>query len=272
MYNSKILKETEKKPATHNKKQDFFSLNRVHNDKGTVHMMKKGIKGFQSVSSIEYPDTIASIVFFSGCNFRCPFCHNKELVFEDEKRDYFDTYEILDKIKERKKIIDGISITGGEPTLCPWIGEFIKCIKQMDLKVKLDTNGTMPKVLEKLLDEKLLDYIAMDIKAPKEKYNILSGIKKPNMNDIEKSITIIKESGIDYEFRTTVIPKYHTMKDMINIAKWIEGANKYFIQQFRGINTLDSELEKEKSYSIKELKDMQKKIEPYFGICQIKGI
>ena len=234
--------------------------------------MKNGIKGFQSVSLIDYPDNISSIVFFSGCNFRCPFCHNKDLVAENKKIPYMDTNYVLKEIDERKKIIDGVCITGGEATICPWLADFIREIKKKGLKVKLDTNGTMPDVVKALIEEKLVDYIAMDIKAPKKKYSTLSGIKNPPMNKIEESIHLIKSSGIDYEFRTTVIPKYLSKEDMVSIAKWLDGAKRYSIQQFRPINTLDETLEKEKSYSISELEEMKKEVESYFDICEIKGI
>ena len=234
--------------------------------------MNNGIGGFQSLSLIDYPEKIVSVVFFSGCNFRCPFCHNKELVIKKEKTHFLNTYEVLDELKERSKIIGGVCISGGEPTLCPWLMDFIKCIKEMDLKVKLDTNGTMPDVIKKLIDKKLLDYIAMDIKAPKEKYAILCGIEKPPMDKIEKSIRIIKGSGVDYEFRTTVIPKYHTKEDMIKIAEWLNGTKKFCIQQFRGINTLDPALENEKSFSISDLNEMKKNIKSFFKSCEIKGI
>ncbi|MCK5039573.1 MAG: anaerobic ribonucleoside-triphosphate reductase activating protein [Candidatus Aenigmarchaeota archaeon] len=234
--------------------------------------MSKGIKGFQSISLIDYPEKIVSVVFFSGCNFRCPFCHNKELVIKDDKTLYLNTREVLSEIKERSKIIGGVCITGGEPTLCPWLVDFIKHIKEMNLKVKLDTNGTMPDVVKELIDEKLIDYIAMDIKAPKEKYALLCGIEKPPMDKIEKSIHIIKGSGVDYEFRTTVIPKYHTKEDITKIAEWLDGAKKFCIQQFRGINTLDPALEHGKSFSIGDLKEMKKNIKSFFKSCEIKGI
>ena len=234
--------------------------------------MKNGIKGFQSVSLIDYPGNIVSVVFFSGCNFRCPFCHNKDLVFKNNKIPYMDACDILNNIEKRKKIIDGICITGGEPTLCAWLTEFIKAIKKKNLKVKLDTNGTMPDTIKKLIAEKLIDYIAMDIKAPKEKYNILSGVENSNIKKIEKSIYLIKKSNTEYEFRTTVVPKYLSKEDILSIAKWINRGKKYVIQQFRPINTLNELLEKEKAYSVTELKEIKKEIENYFECCEIRGI
>ena len=231
-------------------------------------MSKNCIKGFQSISLIDYPDKICSVVFFSGCNFLCGFCHNKDLVIENKNIPCIEIDYVLKRIKKQSNFIDGVCITGGEPTLYNNLIKFVGKIKSMNLKIKLDTNGTMPNVLEKLIDKKLIDYVAMDIKNTKEKYANTVGIKNPDLSAIQKSINIIKNKKIDYEFRTTIIPLFHKPEDILNIAKWIGYAKKYRIQQFRPINTIDKKLEKQKPYSVEELDKIKNTIQNYFDDCK----
>ena len=190
------------------------------------------IQGFQKMTLLDYPERVACTVFTGGCNFRCPFCHNASLVTDINLKSAFSEEEILSFLKKRQGILDGVCITGGEPLLQPDIKQFIIKIKSLGFKVKLDTNGSFPDKLKELIDEKLVDYVAMDIKNSKEKYLITAGVTKDIMPFIEKSVKILLENRVDYEFRTTVTAQHHTVEDIENIAKWIKGAKRYFIQGF----------------------------------------
>ncbi len=190
------------------------------------------IQGFQKMTLLDYPERVACTVFTGGCNFRCPFCHNASLVTDINLKSAFNEEEILSFLEKRQGILDGVCITGGEPLLQPDIKQFIIKIKSLGFKVKLDTNGSFPDKLKELIDENLVDYVAMDIKNSKEKYLITAGVTKDIMPSVEKSVKILLENRVDYEFRTTVTAQHHTVEDIENIAKWIKGAKRYFIQGF----------------------------------------
>lgn len=218
------------------------------------------IKGLQKTTLIDYPDKIACTIFFAGCNFRCGHCYNADLVFNSKNLKEIKEEEILDFLKKRKKWLDGIVISGGEPTISKALPAILKKIKEKGFLVKLDTNGSKPEVLRELIKEGLVDYVAMDIKAPleKEKYKKATGTFG-DINKIKKSIKILMESNKDYEFRTTVVPRIHEEKDMAEIAKQIKGAKKYVLQQFvPKENLVDKRFEKIRPYSDEELKEMQK--------------
>jgi len=229
------------------------------------------IGGLQKVTLIDYPGRLAATVFLCGCNFKCPWCYSSELVLPEKikKQLKISQKELFKFLKERKKLIDGVVICGGEPTTSRGLVPLIKKIKKMGFLVKLDTNGSDPKLLKKLIDEKLIDYVAMDIKAPKEKYKKIFG-KRVKIEDIEKSIKILKEGKVDCEFRTTVVPTILTKEDILEIAKWIRGAKKYFLQNFRPEKTIDPKFEKIKPYSQEYLLEIQKAISPFFEICQVR--
>ncbi len=190
------------------------------------------IKGFIKNSFVDYPGKVAATVFTGGCNFSCPFCHNGELVKSPGKIKSIETWEITDFLEKRKGLIDGLVITGGEPTLWPGLRDFIVKIKSMGFSVKLDSNGYEPLVLEKLLQEGIIDYIAMDIKNSPEKYAQTAGLKTLDISRIIKSIQLIKESGINYEFRTTVMKEFHSKEDLIKIGEWLKGSEKYVLQNY----------------------------------------
>lgn len=190
------------------------------------------IKGFIKNSFVDYPGKVAATVFTGGCNFSCPFCHNGELVKSPGKIKSIETWEIIDFLEKRKGLIDGLVITGGEPTLWPGLRDFIVKIKSMGFSVKLDSNGYEPLVLEKLLQEGIIDYIAMDIKNSPEKYAQTAGLKTLDISRIIKSIQLIKESGISYEFRTTVMKEFHSKEDLIKIGEWLKGSEKYVLQNY----------------------------------------
>lgn len=190
-----------------------------------------GIKGFEKFSLLDYDDKVSATLFFNGCNMRCPFCHNSSLVLgKDDREDipFDDVYEYLIK---RRKMVDAVTISGGEPTLVSNLKDIIKKIKELGYLVKLDTNGTHPEVISDLLNENLLDFIAMDIKNSIEKYPLTAG-RNINMDNIKKSISLIMNSGVDYEFRTTIIKEHHSLEDMKDIALLIKGAKKYRLQKF----------------------------------------
>lgn len=199
------------------------------------------IGGLQKTTLLDFPNHVACIIFTKGCNFRCPFCQNSTLIGINHEDEISEEY-IFDYLIKRQGILDGVVITGGEPTVQKDLKEFIKKIKNLGLKVKLDTNGYNPNVLKELIDENLLDYVAMDIKHSIEKYHLIVG-KNINTNYILESIKILEESNVDHEFRTTIIKEYHDIDDIINITKLISLDTKYYLQNFRNSsNVLDKSL------------------------------
>jgi len=187
------------------------------------------ISGMQKLSMVDFDKHIACTLFTSGCNFACPFCHNSSLVYNNEPD--IAEKEIFDYLYKRRNIIDSVVISGGEPTLHPDLPQFIERLKKLNLLIKLDSNGTHPEMLKYLIDNKLVDYIAMDIKNDESGYPQTIGITT-NFDNIKKSIEYIMSSGIDYEFRTTLVKEFHTTQNIKNISQLIAGAKKYFLQKF----------------------------------------
>lgn len=208
------------------------------------------IGGIQKSSLLDFPNMISAIVFTKGCNFACDYCHNPELF--NSGVDYT-TSEFFEFLNTRKGKLDGIVITGGEPCLQPDLMDFIKRIKQMGFLVKLDTNGSFPDVIQKLLNENLLDYIAMDIKAPIEKYNAVSN-STISTDKIITSVNLIMNSGIDYEFRTTIVKSQLAFEDFENIGDLIKGAKKYYLQKFVPTKTLNPAFLSEQTYNDEDFK------------------
>ena len=199
------------------------------------------IGGLQKTTLLDFPNHVACIIFTKGCNFRCPFCQNSTLIGINHEDEISEEY-IFDYLIKRQGILDGVVITGGEPTVQKDLKEFIKKIRKLGYKVKLDTNGYNPNVLKELIDENLLDYVAMDIKHSIEKYHLIVG-KNINTNYILESIKILEKSNVDHEFRTTIIKEYHDIDDIINITKLISLDTKYYLQNFRNSsNVLDKSL------------------------------
>jgi len=234
------------------------------------------IGGLQKLTLIDFPGKLACTVFCLGCNFRCPFCYNPELVLPKKIKNQPRILERLffNFLKERKGLLEGVTIGGGEPTIYKDLPDFIKKIKKLDYLVKLDTNGSNPRMLKDLIDQKLVDYVAMDIKAPKERYyEVVGRPKKENaklVKDVEKSIKILKDSNIDFEFRTTVIPIILEKDDILRIARWIEPAKKYYLQNFRPEKTLDPKFEKIKPYPQEYMLEILKAVAPFFEFCQLR--
>jgi pyruvate formate lyase activating enzyme len=218
------------------------------------------IGGMQKVSLIDYPGLICATVFLQGCNFQCSYCHNPELVNPELFQPCLSEKEVLDFLKERRGKLDGVTITGGEPTIQNDLTSFIKKIKKLGLAVKLDTNGSRPQVIQALLDEKLLDFIAMDIKGPLDKYESIVDAAV-DCKEIEKSIKIILKSKIPHEFRTTIVPSQLASKDILKIAKLISGAKKYALQKFIPGKTLKNKFSDGKTSSPEELEKMKKRLE-----------
>jgi len=229
------------------------------------------IGGLKKVTLIDYPGRIAATVFLCGCNFRCPWCYSSELVLPEKikKQPRISEKDFFNFLKERKELLEGVVICGGEPTVHKDLPFFLKKIKKLGYLVKIDTNGSNPGMLKKLIDEKLIDYVAMDIKAPKEKYSKAVGAKV-DVKKIQKSIDILRKSKVDYEFRSTIIPGVHNKKDIIDMARWIRGGKAYYLQQFRPEKTIDPKFEKIKPYSQEYLIEIQKAIVPFFDVCQVR--
>lgn len=194
------------------------------------------ISGFQKLTLLDYPEKTACLIFTQGCNFRCPFCHNKDLLCHSKGE--FQEEEIFNYLEKRKGLIDGVCITGGEPLLQPDIQNFISKIKDMGFLVKLDTNGSNPEKLQELLNLNLLDYVAMDIKNDFNDYLETSGILKFNLDNIKKSIEIIKNSGIDYEFRTTIVKQLHNLDKILSICDYLGCDTKYYLQNYNDCETV----------------------------------
>lgn len=228
------------------------------------------IGGYQKLTLIDYPGKLATTVFTVGCSFRCPFCHNPELVdlklLHNEKSEK----EFFDFLKKRKGKLEAVCVTGGEPSIQPDIIDFIKKVKRRGFLVKFDTNGSRPDVLKKLIDARLIDYIAMDIKNSLKKYAKTAGAKI-DQERIKLSVELIWNSGIDYEFRTTVVPGLHEEKDFDDIANWLTGSKKYYLQVYRDMVILDPKLRQKSKGKSLDMEKIKKNISKKFGKVEIRG-
>lgn len=227
------------------------------------------IGGFQKLSLIDYPKKAAALIFTQGCPFLCHYCHNPSLVLEDLKTSTIDEKTIFDFLEKRKNQLDAVVITGGEPTIQNDLVSFIKKIKKLNYLVKLDTNGLNPHVIKTLLDEKLIDYIAMDIKAPLDKYFHITQ-KNIDPNVIKESINLILSSSIDYEFRSTIVQDLHLLEDIEEMAKLIKNAKLYVLQKFVSKSTLNPEFSNKKAFSDKDMHLLLKICKKYVKNCLIK--
>lgn len=227
------------------------------------------IHGLNKTTLLDYPGRVAATVFTGNCNFRCPFCHNAELVLNPDSEPVISIEEFTAFLKKRQGIIEGVCITGGEPTLQPDLFDFIKLIRSFGYPVKLDTNGYRPQVLRQALDEGLLDYVAMDIKSGPTGYKEASGCANLNIDTIRESVELIKNSGIDYEFRTTVVKGIHKDSDFVEIGEWLGEVKAYFIQNYR-----DNENVMVKGYDSftdAELEHIKNILLPYIPNVRIRG-
>lgn len=224
------------------------------------------IGGLQKFSMIDYPDKISCIIFTQGCNFRCPYCHNPELVKPEMFGESLNEEEFFDFLKERTGKLDAVSITGGEPTLQYDLIEFIKKIRDLGFLIKLDTNGTNPEMLKEIIDQKLVNYLAMDIKAPFEKYEEITRMPV-NIEKIKQSVEMIKNSGLEYEFRTTLVKKLLSPDDIEQIGRDIAGAKQYFLQKFVSTKTVDEKVLNEETYNEEELENLKERLKPFVAKC-----
>ena len=191
------------------------------------------IGGLQKLTLLDYPGKVACTVFLSGCNLRCPYCHNPGLVLpEQSEGSEIPEAEVLSFLERRKGKLDGVCITGGEPTLQPELPEFLEKLRRLGYAVKLDTNGCYPEALADILERGLVDYVAMDIKNCREKYALTVGRPDFDLAPVEASIRLLRTSGVTYEFRTTLVNGFHTEEDIEKIGKWLEGAKAFFLQRF----------------------------------------
>ena len=227
------------------------------------------IGGLQKVSLIDYPGEISSIIFLQGCNFKCPYCHNPELVDSKLFGPCLQEKDVLEFLKTRIGKIDAVTITGGEPTIQNDLTPFIKRIKKMGFAVKLDSNGSRPEVIKNLLSEKLLDFIAMDIKAPLEKYEKIVRVLLKT-DSIKESIKIILKAKIPHEFRTTVVKSLHSENDILKIAQLISGVRQYTLQKFVPAKILDKKYLKAKPFSVDELEKIRKHLEKEIPIVKVR--
>ncbi len=258
------------------------------------------ICGLQKTTLIDYPGKVACTVFTAGCNFRCPWCYSKELVLPEliAQQPEIPESEILEFLKEKQGLLEGVVLCGGEPTLHPDLPQFCKKIKDLGFEVKLDSNGSNPKMLKELIDQKLIDYVAMDIKLPKERYATLfcagqthansarvrpaqsaqsARVRGISVDDIEESIKILKNSDIGFEFRTTCAPTVHTPEDFEIMAKWIGQdipgrSPKYFLQNFKPGRNIDPKFEDLKPFDNEFFTAALAKIKPYVPDCHLRDL
>ena len=233
-----------------------------------------GIKigGMQKMTLLDYPGKVACTIFTAGCNFKCPFCHNRELVFIPENYEYFDSQDVLDYLEKRKGLLDGVCISGGEPLLQENLESFIAKIRELGYKIKLDTNGGYPQKLKSIVEKGLIDYVAMDVKNSRDKYAETVGMNSAsfNLEPIEQSVEYLKTCGIDHEFRTTVVRELHTAEDLIEIAEWIGPDQKYYLQQY-----MDSENIIQRgftAYDAAEMEELKQTVAPLVPAVELRGV
>lgn len=233
------------------------------------------IKGLIDISLSDWDGNVCSVIFLPYCNFRCPFCFNAQLVLNPSSLENLDLSEIKRRLIANKPLIDGVTITGGEPTLHEYLPHLCKHLKELRLKVKVDTNGTNPAMIRALIDGKLVDFIAMDIKAPliySEYKKAVGALNLSLFKNVKKSVDLLISSNIDYEFRTTVVPSLHTKSSILQIAGDIRGCKKYVLQNFKNdVELLDPSFRSIRPYSIEELQDILREVRTIIPNSKIRG-
>jgi pyruvate formate lyase activating enzyme len=228
------------------------------------------IHGFNKLTLLDYPGHIAATIFLGGCNMRCPFCHNASLVTKASSQPMIAEEEIFQTLSKRQGILEGVCITGGEPTLYQDLPELIKAIKAMGFLVKLDTNGTNPSMLKFLVQEKLIDFVSMDIKNSLKKYRLTSGTEELNIGNIEECVSFLLTDPIDYEFRTTIVKQYHTAEDLLSIGQWLQGAKAYYLQNYK--DSGDVILPGLESHTKETLTEFVNLLTPYINHVSLRGV
>ncbi len=227
------------------------------------------IKGLQKLTLLDFPERTACTVFLGGCNLRCPFCHNASLVLPEKFGESMPEDEFFAFLESRRGKLEGVCVSGGEPTLSPELFDFISRIKNMGFLVKLDTNGTNPRILRELIENRLVDYVAMDIKSSKEGYSSAVGISGFDTARVCESIAILRENLVDFEFRTTVVRGIHTAEDIENIAKWLAGGEKYFLQSFEDSGDILGD--GYSAYFEAEMKQILNRVREFIPLAQIRN-
>lgn len=228
------------------------------------------IYGLNKTTLLDYPGKVAATIFLGGCNFRCPFCQNSSLVLNPSAQPEIPVKEVLSFLKKRKGILDGVCITGGEPTLSPDLPELLQEIRTLGYPIKLDTNGTHPDLLKTLTEQNLIQMTAVDIKACPDNYPALCGLVHPELDAVKETVEFLKNGTLDYEFRTTVIRELHSEKDFIEIGQWLTGAKAYYLQAYR-----DSEEVLQpgfSSYTRKELEHFREILKRTIPLVKLRGI
>lgn len=228
------------------------------------------ICGLQKLAMVDYPGKLAATVFAGGCNLRCSFCHNAPLVTQLAQTPELSEEEVLSFLTSRKKLLDGVVLSGGEPLMQPDADRFLRKVRSLGFFIKLDTNGCYPQALARLLEEGLVDYVAMDIKNCRERYAETVGLPSFDLSPIDESIGLLRRSGIDYEFRTTVVQELHNQNSIRAIGQWLTGAPRYFLQQFvdsgnlisPGLHPVPPE----------EMRQLAHCVQPFFGEVSLRGI
>jgi len=228
------------------------------------------IKGFIETSFIDWPGRLTAVLFLPGCNFRCPYCHNADLVLGGHGLPTWHLSSILERLKQLRGWVDGVCISGGEPTLQSYLPEIFALLKNQGLKTKLDTNGSNPEMLEGLMDEGLVDYVAMDVKAPLNRfaYAQCTGVI-PRLENIRKSIHILMKGNIPYQLRTTILPRLHSIEDILRLAEQLRGAMDYKLQNFNPGRTLDRSFQDESPYDYTTFCELQRRSQ---NIVSLSGL
>lgn len=230
------------------------------------------IGGLQKMTLLDYPGKVACTIFTAGCTFKCPFCHNRDLVYIPENYEFFDTEKVFAYLKKRQGLLDGVCISGGEPLIQEGLKPFLERIKDLGYLIKLDTNGNEPDELKDLVESHLVDYVAMDIKNTPDKYAMTVGMNPDSfrLDEIKASATYLKSGAVEHEFRTTVVKELHTKEDLVEIARWIGKDNAYFLQQFNDSGTLIRE--GFTAYSSDEMNEMLEAVRKYTPKAELRGV
>lgn len=228
------------------------------------------IQGLQKLTLLDYPQKVACTVFTAGCNFRCPFCHNASLVIDTYKNQEIPGEEFFAFLRKRQGILDGVCVTGGEPLIQHGIEDFVREIKRLGYAVKLDTNGSFPDKLQRIVEAGLVDYVAMDIKNSQENYGRTVGIEGYDLRNIHRSVQYLLSDPVSYEFRTTVVREFHQRSDFESIGKWIRGARRYYLQQF--VDSGDLIRGGLRGYSKDIMKQALEVVKPYVISAELRGV
>lgn len=235
--------------------------------------MQLHIGGYIPTSFLDYPGNAAAVVFFAGCQFRCPFCHNPELAIAAEENETTEPDVILADLKKRSIFLDGVCVSGGEPTLQPGLLPFLREVRSLGLKVKLDTNGARPDVLERIFSEQLADYAAMDLKAPEATYPLACGRDGDEslLPLVRKSIALLARGTVPFEFRTTLVPGLHRIEDAPLLGRMVQGAPLFVLQNFRPGHTLDPSFSSLAPFSMEFLEEFRTALLPFVGEVRIRA-